>query len=302
MNPPIIGYFVYWSLTDQPINADRLKTKFKKFGLDEKYLPPVIRGDSAFYKALTIARKEFKVTTRMIRESLEEIMQGVAESSLADNGELAVKTICYIRYSKMTSAITSSGLIPDHPLVARVQELYASMTSTYLTLDLLRMLAANMVRLDAVCLRDKGGIYFVPAYSKAALIRLAELVRSLDDSEFVMLTAYGDDLTCNEVGKRAINQLQDSVCALREEIKKFENKPPRLGTLERRIRDYPALKDAADRYADLLGIDPAEIKTGVDECLTRVKHFIDIEKGLAERQTRVLRKTEVTTRQIRRVI
>ncbi len=161
------------------------------------------------------------------------------------------------------------------PYWRKFQDLYQSG-------DLSRMVRAIVSDLEAVALRQGGGLYFVPENQRAALVRLQDLIATLPTDgkhePFVMVLDVPDALEAKrQIGRAVHTGMLDEVRALDNELAHLQSKAVhgvQPATIAERLAKFRALRDKAQTYGDLLGMRQTEIDAAVTALTTKAKALL----------------------------
>jgi hypothetical protein len=124
--------------------------------------------------------------------------------------------------------------------------------------------------MNAVSLRQAGGVYFVPEGERDALFRLRQLIAGIphttDSGSFVCALGVPDAVEARRGLSRAVHAgLLDEINSLRGDLGRLSESSDRLRekTIAQRLVIYKRLKAKAEMYQDLLGIQQDQVRAGI---------------------------------------
>lgn len=186
---------------------------------------------------------------------------GIVEERLQEDGTTLrhAQTVTFT-YDKVLRVKCS---VPGHAYEARVEEQIEHYSRHLEVHDVSRWMSNMMDRLQGVPLRESGGVYFVPAYSRAALDALVGALGAAAPANRVYRVAAVQD---EEAVRAFLDAVATSIAAevarTREELGRAD-----MGAkaLETRMRVAAEARAKLDAYENLLGTRLDEIHAELAE-------------------------------------
>jgi uncharacterized protein DUF6744 len=124
--------------------------------------------------------------------------------------------------------------------------------------------------MNAVSLRQAGGLYFVPASESDSLLRLRQLIAGIPKvaelDSFVWALGVPDAVEAKRGLSKAIHAgLLDEISSLQTDLSRLSESGDRLRekTIAQRLVIYKRLKAKAEMYQDLLGMRQDQVRAGI---------------------------------------
>src|SRR5215510_15031071 len=127
--------------------------------------------------------------------------------------------------------------------------------------------------MNAVSLRQAGGVYFVPENERDALFRLRQLIAGIplpagcrrSESFVCALGVPNADEAKRGLSKAVHAGLLDEINSLRGDLDRLSESGDRLRekTIAQRLVIYKRLKAKAEMYQELLGLRQDEVRAGI---------------------------------------
>jgi hypothetical protein len=150
----LAGAFAWWRLSGD-VSGDALTQTWAAAGLDEKMLPDMPSPE----KALRRAAMEMKGPRRMVRPLGKEITGWAIVDEHAKGEDIGWAVECRV----MLNAVGQASVEPaDHPCAAQVLADFQAQLTCLSQQDVSAWLCRMVAKVNAVALRDTGGVYFVP--------------------------------------------------------------------------------------------------------------------------------------------
>ena len=247
-----LGTLCWWALNGATISHDALIAKANAAGLDERYLPKVIKPVAAFRRAWRRAARRCPagLMLREIGETADRIEVGlVKEDADVERAQLDYGVVGHIAFDKRLEV-----LIVDqaNDITAEVQRLY-EVHHDHGSEDIRSMLTGLMGE-AAVSLRDQGAVYFVPPGFNDVLRSMAAVVEGIGHNRVFTLPVadVGDaKATLADVARAT---LDDEIRALEAELDAFAagGAETRDGTLARRLTKFDELRSRVALFSGCL--------------------------------------------------
>ncbi len=236
----VTGEVCYWRLSGS-VDLERLRAEWVKAGLDEKLLPAPPSPQAALRRA---------VGELADRRSLVRPLEGGKGLALvrerATGDELA--------YEVALRAYATGGHLtidpPDHLRVAALQVNYAVALNEVSAADVGGWLCRLVQYVDAVALRDTGGVYFVPRHRLGEWHRIVGAVRAATGHQVFGIPAMPADETIAAVVDAVTTEAERDCALLEEQVLAGD-----LGerALKNRLDRADAAKEKLARYESILG-------------------------------------------------
>ncbi len=140
----------------------------------------------------------------------------------------------------------------------------------FISRDLSEMMREIVDGMNAVSLRQTGGVYFVPASERDSLFRLRQLIGGIpqvaDHDPFVCALGVPDAVEAKRGLSKAVHAgLLDEINSLRGDLGRLSESGDRLRekTIAQRLVIYKRLKAKAEMYQELLGMRQDEVRAEI---------------------------------------
>jgi hypothetical protein len=140
----------------------------------------------------------------------------------------------------------------------------------FIARDLSEMMREIIDGMNAVSLRQAGGVYFVPASERDSLLRLRQLVADIPQvaelDPFVCALGVPDAVEAKRGLSKAVHAgLLDEINSLRGDLNRLSESGDRMRekTIAQRLVVYRRLKAKAEMYRELLGMRQDEVRAGI---------------------------------------
>lgn len=271
-----IGVITYWSCRGS-IPVGELRALFKKHKLPDEWLPPDIRESAAFRKAINAARGKVPgYLLRPIVDTDEKIVWGVVKETIDEvNVDLHHDTEAKVIFRKRDGAVNVKGSGEAAKLARIVKDSYDGLTEVYISRDLQRMLKRNIGRdMGSVTLRDGGGFYFTPPRFLPLIEKHKAVIEEIGGSSLGILVLNDHEANKATVGGDTRRSLEEQLVTIKTELEEFRTSNPREKTLAEKLEEYKSLKARCDTYADMLGIQVDDLKTGINDCAQQMRALL----------------------------
>jgi uncharacterized protein DUF6744 len=136
--------------------------------------------------------------------------------------------------------------------------------------DLSQMVREIIDGMNAVSLRQAGGVYFVPESERETLVRLRQLIAGIPhlagSESFVCALGVPDAVEAKRGLSKAVHAgLVDEINSLRGDLGRLRESGDRLRekTIAQRLVIYKQLKAKAEMYQELLGMRQDEVRATI---------------------------------------
>jgi hypothetical protein len=273
-----LGALVWWSLTDTRIAPDRMRSILAGEGLDPAIVPDIDqasaikratrewtqgRGKAERFRA-EIARTDGKVLTvgilRREQVSASEVRWVQVDTCTfdADNG----------------GSWTAIGASPEaKAFAAAADEIRFHLDHQWIRPSILiRGLAAA----QAVCLRDRGGVYYVPAQRQDDLARLGRVVAAIGRCHLDIVHAQATPESRTSIASGASAAIRDDLTDLLSRIQGWSESARKVSddSAMTVLSDLAELKTKADLYADALQVSMDDLAAAIDEAKAEAERIL----------------------------
>jgi hypothetical protein len=298
---PLIGFTVLWRLEGIRVDHSDLEQALQSAGF-EKYLPDPPTPRVALRRALaewTKTKQQNARTLQLGDEDQEEHGGGrrrtlirvidragsehlvyalVAEDidfcALGLSYGTALRILLNKKTGEMICTTDAEGVIDaqreSQQLTDELMPYWQQYRDLFIARDLSEMVRGIIDGMNAVSLRQAGGVYFVPESERDALFRLRQLIASIPHTPgpgaFVCALGVPDAVEARRGLSRAVHAgLLDEINSLRGDLGRLGESGARLRekTIAQRLVIYKQLKAKAEMYQELLGMRQDEVQAGV---------------------------------------
>jgi hypothetical protein len=169
------GVVTWWKLSGG-LNLDALTKAWSDYGLDPALLPEIPSGEVALRRAMN-EQAEKRILVRPLTEGKLALVQ-----EDVDGDNLSTSTLLVASVSKLGTLKVENKAGLHQPTASRVDKLKADFeffSENITQQDVSGWLCKVMKNLQAVSLRESGGIYFVPTF---AMAQFTAVVSALHDA------------------------------------------------------------------------------------------------------------------------
>jgi hypothetical protein len=143
-------------------------------------------------------------------------------------------------------------------LADKVAAEFARAQTVYATVDISQWLTKSMRRLQAVTLRDTGGVYFVPRSSLTEFKKIVATLRRCSRHTLFEIPAMHSDETVKAVLDALLDEATTAVAKVEAELDEMADSAGSKGlgkrALNTRVASLDALKRKLASYEELLGV------------------------------------------------
>jgi len=300
---PLIGYTVFWRLAGIRVSHPDLDRALQATGFD-KYLPDPptprvalrralaewIRAKQRIARGLQLQRDDEeqdenggghkRTLIRVINRAGSEhlvyalVAEDVDFSALGLSYGTALRILLHKKTGEMICTTDAEGVIDAQSESRRVTDELAPYWRQYRDLfiarDLSEMMREIVAGMNAVSLRQAGGVYFVPAGERDSLLRLRQLIAGIPQvaelDPFVCALGVPDAVEAKRGLSKAVHAgLLDEINSLRGDLGRLSESGERLRekTIAQRLIIYKRLKAKAEMYQELLGMRQDQVRAGI---------------------------------------
>lgn len=276
-----IGYFIWWTVSDQHIKREDLQALIDKVGID--FEVPEVPERSAFLKAVREVRAKYKnhkdgsLLIQKIKKTSEEYVFGLVDEQVNEYAE----TLDYAHSATMRFCPETGNLGCDSPHRAfdLVKELYEEYAH-YLNSDDVRDIILRIVRsARSVSVRQRGGFYFIPEAQRDLVDRLEALVGALPGGEAVDLTKVGkgsangsylavapqvdEDRSKRAIYKAFMSSLHSRMDSFEKDLDE-DGGLTQMHALQTRLKEFKEMKDEISFYSTAMQFKVDEVNSRLE--------------------------------------
>jgi hypothetical protein len=300
---PLIGYTVFWRLAGIRVSHPDLERALQAAGF-EKYLPDPPTPRVAVRRALAewirakqrIARDlqlqqddeerdendggRRRTLIRVINRAGSEhlvyalVAEDIDFSMLGLSYGTALRILLHKKTGEMICTTDAEGVIDaqreSQQVTNELMPYWRQYRDLFIARDLSEMMREIIDGMNAVSLRQAGGVYFVPAGERDSLFRLRQLITDIPQvaelDPFVCALGVPDAAEAKRGLSKAVHAgLLDEVNSLRGDLNRLSESGERLRekTIAQRLVIYKRLKAKAEMYQELLGMRQDEVRAGI---------------------------------------
>lgn len=259
---PTAGAIVWWRLSGT-VDFEVIKKAWEKAGLDEKDLLTPCSPTTALRRAVDELREKrtlvrplgrsngFAIVKEMLTDAHDSAERLGATPTV--NRELEYDVLCKVMLDdvgrvKVETVGASDDLV--NKIAKEVRENFERNLSTLETQDFSCWLVRMMPRLDAVGLREGGGVYFVPHDRVEHVAKVVGVLREVSSHIVNRVPAMRSDDAVEAILDAITQEAEGEAAALERAL--TENKLGERG-FENRLSHCDLVESKVARYEGLLG-------------------------------------------------
>ncbi len=316
---PLVGYTVFWRLAGIRVSHPDLGQALQTAGFD-KYLPDPPTPRVALRRALAewikakqrIARNlqlqqddeeqeeneggRQRTLIRVINRAGSEhlvyalVAEDVDFSVLGLSYGTALRILLHKKTGEMICTTDAEGVIDaqreSQQVTDELTPYWQQYRDLFIARDLSQMMRGIIDGINAVSLRRAGGVYFVPATERDALVRLRNLIADIPQvvelDPFVCALGVPDAVETKRGLAKAVHAgLLDEINSLHTDLGRLGESGDRLRdkTIAQRLVTYKRLKAKAEMYQDLLGMQQDQVRAGIAELEQEARNLLAADTG-----------------------
>jgi hypothetical protein len=310
---PLVGYTVFWRLAGVRITYPDLAQALSAASFSN-YLPEPPTPRVALRRALAQWIREKQQATRLYQvqgneESDENaghrqrtlirvinrsgseylvyalVAEDVDFNLLGLSYGTALRILLHKKTGEMICTTDAEGVIDaqreSQQVAAELAPYWQQYRDLFIARDLSQMMREIIDSMDAVNLRQGGGVYFVPASERDSLVRLRQLVASipqLPESEpFICALGVPDAVeTRRSLAKAVHTGLIDEINSLYADLKRLMEGGERVRekTIAQRLQVYQRIKAKVGMYQDLLCMQQDQVRASIGALETEARNLL----------------------------
>src|SRR6266508_46428 len=300
---PLVGFTVFWRLAGIRVSHPDLEQALQSTGFD-KYLPDPPTPRVALRRALAEWIKMKRRITRnlQLRQGGEEqdendggrrrtlirvinragsehlvyalVAEDIDFSALGLSYGTALRILLHKKTGEMICTTDAEGVIDaqreSQQVTVELMPYWRQYRDLFIARDLSEMMREIVAGMNAVSLRQAGGVYFVPAGERDSLLRLRQLIAGIPQvaelDPFVCALGGPDAVEAKRGLSKGVHAgLLDEINSLRGDLGRLSESGERLRekTIAQRLIIYKRLKANAEMYQELLGMRQDQVRAGI---------------------------------------
>lgn len=241
-NIPLAGAIVWWRLTGN-VSASRLAVEVGRQGLSDKFVPSPVSPKTALRRAVhEIAEKHLLVRPLGKGDGYAIVRESIV------NEELEYETAAKVSLGANERPRTTE--LAGYFCAAKVEREFDAAIGALSPVDVSAWLIKTADRLDAIALRDTGGIYFVPKHTVEDWGRVIAALAACSTHGVFSVPALRSDQAVEAILDALSGEAESVATQLSNEVVETE---PGKRACDSKIRACEAMKAKISRYEDLLG-------------------------------------------------
>lgn len=266
---PLLGYYVYWSMTNFRITHTLFEEYLAKVGLDK----------AKYGKKLT----EKVIVTQIVNEYTDKHR---AKHKVKDEEDTLIwlihhkdisadkENVDYRRETRITLDKKTNVLTVEGAYKEEIEKKFREYRGTYTTEQFRNsMLAFCESECEGITMRKTGGVYFVPIKYRDQLKQAEALFGELTGCE-IDLTPIADLPAAKKTVFRAMTvEFANEIRALNKELDEMTTASEKV--METRIKRYQELKAKIEMYGGLVSQSVSDMTDGISALSKRIKSKLD---------------------------
>jgi hypothetical protein len=275
------GAIAYWRLSGA-IDYDDLEQAWTKRALDPKLMPSPVTPGTALKRTM----QTFKDSSVLVRPLREEREGFVLVHEQYVNGRPSYTNGMEVSLVAQMDGTYDLNIanVADEISAGEVTSVFATWRRQLgiLTQSDISSWLVHLVRtVDAVRLRDTGGIYFIPRYMLPLWDTYVAAIRESSSSLVFQIPAMKSDEAINAIVDAMTNEAQEAVEAMAKEIDTWGEEPNKRAVNVRTER-LRVLEEKLGKYESLLGVKLDELRGQVGEVGARLAEAALMADGVNE--------------------
>jgi hypothetical protein len=279
MDLPIIGYFTWWAINGVKITRTELQKRITAAGIDYELPFPKIR--SVFLKAVREVQKNQKkygLLIRKIKKSPEEYTFGLVDERVYEvSRALSYQHQATLRFNTLSGVIKCDGA---HRAFEAIKEQFNEFREALDSQDIRDIILELLYASHTVSVRQRGGVYFVPAAYSELLDKIEYLITHLLDSatddrteskaeSYIAIAPLIDaEKSKNAIYKAFVDSLKYQMGKFSEALDKGI---PRKFAGHKRLAEFNELRKHIEFYRDALQFQVDDLTKELDGLTSQVK-------------------------------
>jgi hypothetical protein len=281
-----LGALVWWSLAQTAITPDRLRAILADEGADASIVPNIDSIAAIRRAARDWAQgrgKADRFRAEVASESAGSIVVGILRREQPSVGEVRWTQVDAVVFDGPSATWTTTGTTPEaSSFRSQADEMRTHLDHLWIRPHIVQR---GLVDASAVCLRDRGGVYYVPAQREAELSRLAKIVSRIGACHLDIVHAQATDASRASISTGAQASLRDELGQTVAQITAWAE-------AARKVRDDSGaavlaeladLRARASLYEDALSVSMADLQAAIAAARVEAERLIGAPKEPAPR-------------------
>jgi hypothetical protein len=254
---PLLGYAIYWSINDVHVRYNDFLQMLDNVDLPTD-VATAVQSKSALIKAIKADTKGRKnAFHRGVVDNEAKASFAIVSSATVDedNVEVEFQTETKVTLNKGDKTLDVSG-----PNAATIREAFESFKDTY-TSDRFRNVVLKLVKghLQGMSIRERGGVYFVPASHNDMFDKLQALFAMFPTCTMDVIPVIDTAQAKQSMWKTFVHGITEELSKAKEDMQTLE--PDASGrSLQVRLDRYQSLRDKVENYEILLNGTASDLK------------------------------------------
>ncbi len=239
------GTISYWRLSGQ-LNLYRLIGYWPQMGLDPKALPKPPGPAVALGRAVRM-----EAGPRMLVRPLKDgAIWAIVEETVTSPTSLGHRTLCIVGFRDEPVFVREHATPTEYEaMVARIRANFDRQKGELAPEDISAWMVRLAKKLNAVPLRDTGGIYFIPRKEADLWRRVATVVEAVSSHSIFQIPAMRNDEAIRAITDAITQEADAAVSTIAEELTTLGDR-----ALKHRREACDALLAKIAEYDSLLGV------------------------------------------------
>ena len=271
---PLLGHVVYWTISDFKIGYWDFIKILQEVGIDTD-VANAVQAKSALIKALKDETKERSRGSfhRNVVDNKDKAGFALVstQSVDAENVDVNFQTETKVILDKHTKSVRVEGANAQS-----IQDKYQDYRNTY-TADRFRNVVLKIIfgLAEGIAVRERGGVYFIPAHKQEVFEKLQELFSRFPGCSLDVLPVIDTKQARGSMWKSLMGDVKDEIASFKQDIANLKSKDSaRESTLDNRLKRYRSLKDKMENYEILFGGTMSEIKAEVGDLESQIRRML----------------------------
>lgn len=274
-----LGALVWWSLTDTRITPDRLRSVLAAEGDDPGRVPDIEQMGAIRRATRGWAQGRGNATryrAEVAQESGHTMTVGILRREQVTASEVRWVQVDQLVFDGAAGVWSAPGSTSE----AAAFRAEADEQRTHLDHDWIRpnILLRGLTAAQSVCLRDRGGVYYVPAQKEAELARLARIVGKIGRCHIDIVHAAATPESRASISAGSTAALRGELDGLIERIAGWTGsaRKVREDAGDNLLSDLADLQAKAALYADALQISLDDLGAAIEGARAEARRILDV--------------------------
>lgn len=259
---PLLGYCVYWSMAQIDTRYSQFISKLEEIGVPTDIARPP-QAKSALIKAIRQNNKGRKTTfhKKVIDDRQRAVFQVVNSNvdQLTENVDFVSET--KVRFDKETKQALIEGSNAQE-----INERYENLKDCYDT-DRFRDSVLRFIEkyCQSISIRDRGGVYFIPATKQVEFEKLQALFGIFPQTSLEVVPVIDTDQAKKSMWKALVGEVEQELATMAEDIQNNVGKDTSEHSVEVRLQRFQTLKHKVENYESLLSGTAEGLKSSLSD-------------------------------------